>query len=654
MRVIEDTMSQIRFCSALKKEYGNVVVIQPLPESITKRDILCRVRGGSVLSCILSRFRGKPIAIVKFQDPSSARHYVDFCAEDFTQEIWTFPAGPNFIPYSEVTMTSSVRIYNEAPGLGSTWHTADIPINFYDFPPSATRCLVLRHCAVERVPQIWAGLGLQTSEHFQKQLEDMWLDQPRVDHAAGKVTGTLHIWFSDINTAMLVKQRYYGPLEYEADPCSAMPEDTFILGLPKPGTRLGSQQPTTHESLKGNTEYNIDEDCADHYEQSPELASKDVYIHYHSFPFVSLLDLQKLSIMVKLSQGLLDPMKLLLHSSATSSEEPTQKEEAKNMDLAARLIDALQRHRFGQTVDHRDMRRAAVRPPHNAMVYAPGMTEIFPRGASHSTLQQFAADRSRGDYMALSAPMMSCPPNTYYTGTVGYNGSAPAPSGDGIVPYQHLHGAWYNPASQAHQEDEEPPQASIASYNDPSHPDTPEAQSASPQSDQSPRSRPPIDSHRPRNAECLAQAPYPTETKPWDPPCVAARPVPVGTEPGYTFQSPPPPNGDGYGLAEHYTNNNTTRADDAAEHNDTVGVSGTSLLVQTAEGTVNVSSISQTSPDYSHQKWNGGRRPEDVFWTVSLEEFKAMNDDQWKAFGTSFYIPPAGFNTAKRHVVELE
>lgn len=62
----------------------------------------------------------------------------------------------------------------------------------------------------------------------------------------------------------------------------------------------------------------------------------------------------------------------------------------------------------------------------------------------------------------------------------------------------------------------------------------------------------------------------------------------------------------------------------------------------------------QTMPDYSRGTWDEGRKPADVFWTVSLEEFRAMDDDQWKAFGTSFYVPPPGFNTAKRHVVKLE
>lgn len=45
---------------------------------------------------------------------------------------------------------------------------------------------------------------------------------------------------------------------------------------------------------------------------------------------------------------------------------------------------------------------------------------------------------------------------------------------------------------------------------------------------------------------------------------------------------------------------------------------------------------------------------QDVFWTCSLEEFRAMSDKQWASFGTAFYIAPAGFDTATKHVVRLE
>lgn len=56
------------------------------------------------------------------------------------------------------------------------------------------------------------------------------------------------------------------------------------------------------------------------------------------------------------------------------------------------------------------------------------------------------------------------------------------------------------------------------------------------------------------------------------------------------------------------------------------------------------------SSNYSHKDL----RAHDVFWTCSLEEFHAMSDAQWASFGTAFYTPPAGFNSATKHVVQLE
>lgn len=38
-----------------------------------------------------------------------------------------------------------------------------------------------------------------------------------------------------------------------------------------------------------------------------------------------------------------------------------------------------------------------------------------------------------------------------------------------------------------------------------------------------------------------------------------------------------------------------------------------------------------------------------VSWTCDMDEFMAMSDEQWMAFGTVFYRPPPGFDTTKRH-----
>lgn len=67
-------------------------------------------------------------------------------------------------------------------------------------------------------------------------------------------------------------------------------------------------------------------------------------------------------------------------------------------------------------------------------------------------------------------------------------------------------------------------------------------------------------------------------------------------------------------------------------------------------GHISPTPSSAGSGKYSHK--NLGTH--DVFWTCSLDEFRAMNDTQWASFGTAFYTPPAGFNSATKHVVQLE
>lgn len=299
-----------------KAQYGSLVVITPLPESIVKRDILCRVRGGKVLSCILSKFNRSLVAIVMFEQPASAQHYVDFCAESFNKDLWTFPSGSSsgsgFIPFSHVEMTAQVKIYNDAPGLGVTWHPEDIPGFLKTYPSSTTRCLSLENCNVERVAGIWAQLGLAGSEHLRNQLDDMWLDRPEWNAAASKYCGTLHIWYTDIRVAMEARRRCLG-LKHEADPCSTMPDEAFILGPEK--AKDGSGE-----------------------------GSEEVYVDYHSYPSVSFLDLHKASVLDMVSRGVLDPYAVFWGIRASQPE--TEQIDPKN--LTGRLMHTLRTHVDGQ------------------------------------------------------------------------------------------------------------------------------------------------------------------------------------------------------------------------------------------------------------------------------------------------------------------
>lgn len=65
-------------------------------------------------------------------------------------------------------------------------------------------------------------------------------------------------------------------------------------------------------------------------------------------------------------------------------------------------------------------------------------------------------------------------------------------------------------------------------------------------------------------------------------------------------------------------------------------------------------SVEQQLPDCSRTNWVAKSCPSlpHVSWSCDMTEFMAMTDQQWMAFGTAFYVPPPGFNTAKRHANE--
>lgn len=54
------------------------------------------------------------------------------------------------------------------------------------------------------------------------------------------------------------------------------------------------------------------------------------------------------------------------------------------------------------------------------------------------------------------------------------------------------------------------------------------------------------------------------------------------------------------------------------------------------------------------QPWGPGSGAQSHYWTVSMEEYRSMSERQWAAFGTVFYTPPDGFNTAEKHIVQWD
>ena len=317
-RTITDYVKNTDPSSIIRRQCGSVVVIYPLPNSITKKDILCRVRGGKVLSCILSEFRGCALAAVTLQDSASAQHYVDFCAETSNKELWPFTSAPDFELPIQVDVTPRVHVYKDAPGLGTIWCPEDIPSSPKAYPEFATRCLFLENCDMKRASKLWDELGLNHSEHLRHQLDDVWLEQS-VGYAAAATeneSGTLHIWYSDIQTAMKAQQRC-PDLKYEMDPCMASPQGSFCSGP-----------------------VNTDADTQANTEDGTQLVRNKLHIRYHSFPFRSLLGLLKTHVKGGLYRDLLEPSEVFGGICTPQSEE----EYVRSMNLTDRLMHALRMH----------------------------------------------------------------------------------------------------------------------------------------------------------------------------------------------------------------------------------------------------------------------------------------------------------------------
>ncbi|KUI60940.1 hypothetical protein VP1G_08157 [Cytospora mali] len=656
--------------------YGGVVVISPLPKSITKRDILCRIRGGKVMSCILSNFRGSPLAVVTFQNPVSARHYVEFCAEPLNKGLWTFPSGPDFIPFSNGDNISKVNIYNIAPGLGVTWNSEDIPGFLKAYPATTTRCLFLENCHVERVTQVWVKLGLNNSEHLRDQLDDMWLERPKSDAAAGQPSGTLHIWYSDIKSAIQAQQRYPS-LKYEADPCSEMPQDTLILSADK-----------------------IDDELGHDREQSPMNVPADVYPHYHSFPFISLLDLYKSSELDGVFKGLLDP-----YEAFWCIRRPPEdvEEKADTSSLTDRLLQVLNSHIKGYRHSAYGSAQGKKLYLHGAIHLIPSTREVYGHGPSMFVVQQ--SDRPKSPCMdgseATSEPDKKHLPEDLDTSTSGECGTNAASSSHGHVelsqdnalnrelPAGDKESGDAGPTSESHTNKNTPTSGGTYSLTErirrittnPDHPagfDFPPFELPRPQPGYKNQFPPPMGGYPqvveypPEIQEAmglhvrrqqLASAPEGHRT-PSTQTVASYNPARENTshqsgryanirvtKQNIATSTPSTPSflshaGSRPSTGSDHSNHNTARGSNAAQLDDTHQSKNT-------PDAVNDTTSPKVDPDYSHENWDSGRRPEDVFWTISLEEFQAMDDDQWKVFGTSFYIPPPGFNTAKRHVVSL-
>ncbi|KAH8788099.1 hypothetical protein F5883DRAFT_707165 [Diaporthe sp. PMI_573] len=279
-------------------KYHRTVTISPLPDTATIADIFPRLRGG-VDSCYISQFEETRIAVVTFKLPEDAMTYVEFCAETPIWSLWTFQISRPGVPFTW-ERRAKVELYKSAPGMGSAWDRADIPLQPRTVVAAGSRCLVYKECKPHEVAGIYRALGLHISQHQRDQVEGMWLDGPVRNHTGNPVYGSLHIWYTSIATAQAAKMRW-GPLEYEYDPCSDSPP-TLMLYL---------------DEIEGN--------------------QVNIFRHYE--PFVNLIDVNQKTILDGVLQGIVDPVQAYWRCLAPVRQWPDE-----GASLASRLKWSLLNH----------------------------------------------------------------------------------------------------------------------------------------------------------------------------------------------------------------------------------------------------------------------------------------------------------------------
>lgn len=212
---------------------GCVVTIHNLPDDISIRDILARIRGGGIRTATLVNLKNTMCAVITFKEARSAQLFVHV-SESFKDEIWTFRGGEE-----EAEPTTAQIAYSPIFDTGKLFNDpVNIPLEprFSMEADLATRCLAITKCSFEVIEDIWNTLRLTEklcSPHFANQFEDVWLDDFERGRGGRIEYATLHIWYTNTNMAVGARQRAFGRhwaenLQFEADPCNESPSVLFF------------------------------------------------------------------------------------------------------------------------------------------------------------------------------------------------------------------------------------------------------------------------------------------------------------------------------------------------------------------------------------------------------------------------------------------
>lgn len=210
------------------------VVISNLPQNLDIRNVLCRVRGGTLDNCFLSNGPGKGerCAVLTFENLADAENYAEFLKIPREQGIWTVSSNDTT---DDVKKVGEVNYQTNPTQFGNVFITdpIGIPLDHGKTIRGATRCLILKACPLIMIEPIFRDLrllpALLKQRNFRSQVEDIWIDNFTRDNLQGRSAfGDLHIWFTNIHAAIAavtsVTNRYASSwsahLLFEDDPCA--------------------------------------------------------------------------------------------------------------------------------------------------------------------------------------------------------------------------------------------------------------------------------------------------------------------------------------------------------------------------------------------------------------------------------------------------
>lgn len=173
-------------------------------------------------------------AILTFENSKDAANYVAFLHDPTAKSVWTFPFHANGKDEDKV---AKIHYHTDLAALGLRFDTdpTDLPLApwAHEAIPGATRCLVVKACPLSMIERVFRDFRLLPlllrAPNFRSQMEDIWLDNFVRDNVHGRSSfADLHIWFTNVNAAIAAMYSVRltdrcglsAKLRCEPDPCA--------------------------------------------------------------------------------------------------------------------------------------------------------------------------------------------------------------------------------------------------------------------------------------------------------------------------------------------------------------------------------------------------------------------------------------------------